>query len=147
MWWRRIDKLLPLLSKVEDFIFSSIPASSSKSERVFSCGGNFVSKKRNKLAPKKVDDLIIIKENKSRIQAFTAKNTYELKAVKNTPTVNVSVADIFANMDEDSESDDDEAPDHDKENCEVLFYVNDEDTDTDSEEEEEEEEEVEEVLD
>ena len=66
--------------------------------------------------------MIIIKENKSRIQAFTAKNTYELKAVKNTPTVNVSV---FANMDEDSESDDDEAPDHDKENCEVLFDIND----------------------
>ena len=45
--------------------------------------------------------------------------------MKNTPTVNVSV----------------------KENCEVLFDINDEDTDKDSEEEEEEEEEVEEVLD
>ena len=87
-WWRRFYKLLPLLSKIATKKIS-IPASSSKSERVFSCGGNFVSKKRNKLAPKKVDDLIIIKENKSRIQAFTAKNTYELKAVKNTPTVNV----------------------------------------------------------
>ena len=39
-------------------------------------------KKRNKLAPEKVEDLIIIKENKSRIQAFKTKNTYELKSVK-----------------------------------------------------------------
>ena len=44
---------------------------------------------------------------------------------------------MFANMDEELESDDDE----------VLFDGNDEDTDKDSEEEEEEEEEVEEVLD
>ena len=72
---------------------------------------------------------------------------HKRKQVKNTPTDNVSVADIIANLEEDSESDDDEAPDHDKENCEVLFYVSDEDTDTDSEEEEEEEEDVEEVLD
>jgi hypothetical protein len=143
-WWRRFDKLLPLLSKVAKRVFS-IPASSSKSERVFSCGGNFVSKKRNKLAPKKVEDLIIIKENKARIKAFKDKNTYELKTVKNIPTVSVSVADFIANLDEESDSDDDEALEH-EENCEVLFYVNEEDTDTESEEEEEEEEEVEEVL-
>ena len=46
---------------------------------------------------------------------------HKRKQVKNTPTDNVSVADIIANLDEDSESDDDEAPDHDIENCEVLF--------------------------
>ena len=76
-WWRRFDKLLPLFSKnaKRNFI---IPASSSKNKRVFSCGGSFVSKKRNKLAPKKLEDLIIIKENKSRIQAFKAKNTSKL---------------------------------------------------------------------
>jgi len=117
-WWRRFDKLLPLLSKVAKRVFS-IPASSSKSERVFSCGGNFVSKKRNKLAPKKVEDLIIIKENKARIKAFKDKNTYELKTVKNIPTVSVSVADFIANLDEESDSDDDEALEH-EENCEVV---------------------------
>ena len=52
------------------------------------------------------------------------------------------MADIIANLDEDSESDDVEVPHHDKENCEVVFYVNYEDTDTNSEEEKEEEEEV-----
>ena len=111
----------------------SIPASSSKSERVFSCGGNFVSKKRNKLAPKKVEDLIIIKENKTRIQAFKAKETYELKPVENTLSIKVSVDEIIANLDKDS--DDDEVFDHDDDNCEVLFYINEEDSDTDSEEE------------
>ena len=76
-WWRRFDKLLPLLSKVakKNFI---IPASSSKNKRVVSCGGSFVSKKRNKLEAKKLEDLIILKENKSRIQAFKAKNTSKL---------------------------------------------------------------------
>ena len=49
-WWKGFDELLPLLSKVAKKVFT-IPASSSESERVFSCGGNFVSKKRNKLAP------------------------------------------------------------------------------------------------
>ena len=48
------------------------------------------------------------------------------------------MADIIANLDEDSESADDEVSDHDNENCEVIFYVNDEETDTDSEEEREE---------
>ena len=111
----------------------SIPASSSKSERVFSCGGNFVSKKRNKLAPKKVEDLIIIKENKTRIQAFKAKETYELKPVEKTLSIKVSVDEFIANLDKDS--DDDEVFDHDDDNCDVLFYINEEDSDTDSEEE------------
>ena len=131
-WWRKHEKVLPLLSKVAKKVLS-IPASSSKSERVFSCGGNFVSKKRNKLAPKKVEDLIIIKENKTRIQAFKAKETYELKPVEKTLSIKVSVDEIIANLDKDS--DDDEVFDHDDDNCEVLFYINEEDSDTDSEEE------------
>ena len=36
----------------------------AKSERVLSTGGNFVTAKRNKIAPKKVEELILIKENK-----------------------------------------------------------------------------------
>ena len=111
----------------------SIPAPSSKSERVFSCGGNFVSKKRNKLAPQKVEDLIIIKENKTRIQAFKAKETYELIMVEKTLSIKVSLDEIIANLDEDL--DDDEVFDNDDDNSEVLVYINEEDSDTDSEEE------------
>ena len=80
-----------------------------------------------------VEDLIIIKENKTRIQAFKAKETYELKPVEKTLSIKVSVDEIIANLDKDSN--DDEVFDHDDDNCEVLFYINEEDSDTDSEEE------------
>ena len=113
----------------------SIPASSSKSERVLSYGGTFVSKKRNKLAPKKVEDLIVIKENKSKIQAFKAKGTYELKDVDKTHFAKVTVHDVIANLMEDSD-DDEEVFDHD--DYEAIFYVNDEDSETESEEEDDE---------
>ena len=81
-WWKDHEKILPLLAKLAKKVFT-IPASSSKSERVFSAGGNFVTKKRSKLAPKKVEDLILIKENKSRIEAFKAKGIYELVRIDN----------------------------------------------------------------
>ena len=64
---------------------------------------------------------------------FKAKETYELKPVEKTLSIKVSVDEIIANLDEDS--DDDEVFDHDDDNCEVLFYINEEDSDTDSEEE------------
>ena len=60
-WWRDHEKILPHLAKVVKKVLT-IPVSSSKSERVFSTGGNFVSKKRNRLAPKKVQELLLIKE-------------------------------------------------------------------------------------
>ena len=107
-----------------------------KNERVFSRGGNFVSKKKSKLAPKKVEDLIVIKENKSKIQAFKAKSIYELKDVDKTPFAKVTVHDVIANLMEDSD-DDEEVFDHD--DCEAIFCVNDEDSETESEEEDDEE--------
>ena len=47
-----------------------IPAASSKSERVFSTGGIFVTAKRNRLAPKKVENIIVIKENSKHMDGF-----------------------------------------------------------------------------
>ena len=35
-----------------------------------SCGGNFVTAKRNRLGSKKVEELILIKENKKQIEEF-----------------------------------------------------------------------------
>ena len=61
-WWRDHEKVLPNLSKVAKKVLT-VPASSAKSERVFSTGGNFVTKKRSRLSPKKVEELIVIKEN------------------------------------------------------------------------------------
>ena len=58
-----------------------VPASSAKSERVFSVGGNFVTAKRNSLGAKTVENLIIIKENKSQVENFKANTSYALRKV------------------------------------------------------------------
>ena len=60
------------------FLKLTIPCSSAKSEGVFSTGGNFVTSKRNLLAPKKVEDLIIIKENKTKVEEFKETGGYNL---------------------------------------------------------------------
>ena len=54
-------------------------ASSAKSERVFSKGGNIVTVKRTRLNPKKVEKIVIIQENKKRVKEFMKKTTYEVK--------------------------------------------------------------------
>ena len=61
-WWKKHQHILPLLSTIAKKVLA-IPSSSAKSERVFSTGGNVVTKKRNRLAPNKVEDLIVISEN------------------------------------------------------------------------------------
>ena len=62
-WWKSHEKTLPLLSKVARSVLS-IPCSSAKSERTFSCAGNFMNPKRNKLGLNKLENLVILKENK-----------------------------------------------------------------------------------
>ena len=107
----------------------TIPVSSSKSERVFSTGGNFVSKKRNRLAPKKVEELLLIKENKLQIEAFKANGNYELKNIKIDPFKRISVEEVMAKIVED-EMDDLEESDifvSDTKEEEILFHINDED--------------------
>ena len=42
LWWKQHDNVLPLLSKIAKRVLT-IPASSAKSERVFSTGGNVVT--------------------------------------------------------------------------------------------------------
>ena len=51
--------------------------SSAKSKRVFSTGGNVVTAKRGRLLPTKTEDLIILKENRSKVEEF--KRTTKLK--------------------------------------------------------------------
>ena len=62
-WYKKHQDTLPLLSRLAMTVLT-IPCSSAKSERVFSCAGNFVTPKRNKLGLKKIEDLVIIKQNK-----------------------------------------------------------------------------------
>ena len=51
MWWKKHENVLPLLSQIAKKVLT-IHASSANSERVFSCGGNFVTAKRNSLGSK-----------------------------------------------------------------------------------------------
>ena len=57
----------------------AIPASSAKSERAFSKGGNIVTRKRTRLNPKKVEEIVVIQENTEKVAAFLQKTTYEVK--------------------------------------------------------------------
>ncbi len=41
----------------------SIPATSTPSERIFSRGGNFVTKRRNRLSPRNVNRLVYLNKN------------------------------------------------------------------------------------
>ena len=106
----------------------TIPASSSKSERVFSTGGNFVTKKRTRLSPTKVEELIIIKENKSQIEMFKDKSGYELNRNEQKPFNMISVTEVIANIVEEEELDfilGDYGMSEDEDSSEeVLFDVN-----------------------
>ena len=72
-WWQKHKKILPILSQIAKQILT-IPVSSAKSERVFSTGGNIVTKKRNRLIPKHVETLIIFKENMKCFSDYKSDN-------------------------------------------------------------------------
>ena len=83
LWWKRHQNVLPILSKLSRMVLS-IPASSAKSERVFSTGGNIVTIKRTRLNPKKVEELIIIKENEVNVEHFKDNTDYVIKVTGNS---------------------------------------------------------------
>ena len=56
----------------------AIPASTAKSEGVFSVGGLIVSCRRGSLAPTK---LVVLKENRRKVEEFKETSDYKLKAV------------------------------------------------------------------
>ena len=70
-WWKGHENTLPTLARFARKALS-IPASSGKSERVFSTGGNFVTVKRTRLNALKVQGLIVIKENRKQIKLYLA---------------------------------------------------------------------------
>ena len=72
----------------------AIPASSAKSERVFSTGGNIVTVKRTRLNPKKVEELIIIKENEVNVEHFKDNTDYEIKVTGNNSFKDINL-DIY----------------------------------------------------
>ena len=77
-WWKKFGPTLPILSGFARSVLA-IPASSAKSERAFSKGGNIVTRKRTRLNPKKVEEIVVIQENTEKVAAFLQKTTYEVK--------------------------------------------------------------------
>ena len=61
-WWKENSTALPILSTLARVVLA-IPASSAKSERVFSKGTNTLTHKRHNLEPELVEDIIVIAEN------------------------------------------------------------------------------------
>ena len=96
-WWMDHERVLPLLASISKKVLT-IPASSSKSERVFSTGGNFVTKKRHRLASKKVEHLIVIKENKGQIEEFKKSGMYDLKKQENKPFSLIEIDEVIQNI-------------------------------------------------
>ena len=68
-WWKKHEQVLPLLSKVAKHVLG-IPCSSAKSERIFSTGAMMVTKRRNRLGAQRIENLLVIKENKKLVEAF-----------------------------------------------------------------------------
>ena len=83
-WWRDHEKQFPFLSKVARQVMG-VPASSAKSERVFSTGGFMVTKRRNSLGAARIESLLVLKENKKLVDEFHKKGD-----------VNVTVSDVDA---------------------------------------------------
>ena len=117
-WWKEHEKVLPELAKIARSILS-IPCSSAKSERVFSTAGNFSTKKRYRLGAKKLEDLVILKENHQNILGFKADNPIDLTDVTSIPFNSVSIEtvdsiprDSLENEFFSDDDDDDENIDH-----------------------------------
>ena len=68
-WWHVQKSTFPTLHKLAKH-YLCIPAASSKSERVFSCGGNTVTTKRTRLEDKKVEMLVVLKSNQALVKNY-----------------------------------------------------------------------------
>ena len=129
-WWKQHEAVLPLLASLAKRIFA-IPASSAKSERVFSTGGNIVTAKRNRLSPKNVESLIVIKENMAMVEDFMKNGGYKIKVFE---TETNPFADIIVEETERGDVDDNERGVVDFDEEEEVIYLDDVDvSDADTE--------------
>ena len=120
-WWKDHEKVLPLLARAARSVFT-IPASSAKSERVFSCAGNFATKKRSRLGLAKLEELCVIKENKKHIDTFNGDHPEKSNTAAYLDYLNVDV--IYEASDDVTSHDDEE---HDL----LCDEVEDDDEDSD----------------
>ena len=92
-WWKKFDPTLPILSGFARSVLA-IPASLAKSERAFSKGGNIVTRKRTRLNPKKVVEIVVIQENTEKVLAFLQKTTYEVKKTETNIFAGIDIKEI-----------------------------------------------------
>ena len=134
VWWAQHEGVLPLLASLAKRVLA-IPASSSKSERVFSTGGNIVTAKRNRLSPKNVENLIVIKENMAMVDDFLKNSGYTIKPFNDDKTLSDIIVVEEVPRRESDENDDNGVMDIDEEELIHLDeFISDDDCD-DSEDE------------
>ena len=78
LWWKSMVHRFPLLGRRAQKVLA-IMGTSAPSERVFSAGGNVVTKNRASMRADTVADLILLK------QSLLAAKAYELKKAQNAP--------------------------------------------------------------
>ena len=135
LWWKQHEVVLPLLASLAKRILA-ISASSAKSERVFSTGGNIVTAKRNRLAPKNVENLIKIKENMSKVEDFLKNGGYQVTKSGTNPFNNIEMEGTPRDPEEDNVG---EICINDMEEEDVIYLEDAEEEDYSDEEDAEEE--------
>ena len=136
-WWKRMANALPILSEIARSVLA-IPASSAKSERAFSKGGNIVTRKRTRLNPNKVEKIVVIQENRKKVKEFMMKTTYEVKKTEGKGFGEIDIKEIVRihEDEQDNEEDSDDgadAFDSDEDEAESENYDSDDFTDDESE--------------
>ena len=106
-WWKRHKDILPILSTMARAVLA-VPASSAKSERVFSTGANVVTKKRTRMLPPKVEQTIIIKENKAKVEEFKAKTNYEIPKTGENAFLLIDIEEIVREAEEEAAQEEEE---------------------------------------
>ena len=109
-WWKMMANALPILSEFARSVLA-IPASSAKSERVFSRGSNIVTIKRTRLNPKKVEEILVIGENKKKVAAFMKKTTYDVKKTEKNIFAEIDIKRILRKHEEEEMESEEESDD------------------------------------
>lgn len=64
-WWKKRAGVYPILSEISKF-YLCIPATSVSTERVFSTGGNVITKLRMSMTDEHANQLILLSKNKNK---------------------------------------------------------------------------------
>ena len=109
-WWKKVVPTLPIVTNFARSVLA-IPASSAKSERVFSKGGNIVTRKRTRLNPKKVEEIVIIQENVKMVNNFLKKTSYDVKKTGVNGFAGIDIKEIVKHYDEEQYSQEEDSDD------------------------------------